>query len=145
MITIGACTLVTAFYCLVYLCIARAKYFYYSCGAHIISCLLANLMLIVLIGLATTGSVLVAENYSAVKNGSYVDDGKLVPCNNYEIPLVLSILSWMICFLVYCFGCVSCCKCIITTLKILIETLFLLQEACNNCSKMCTCERCCEH
>jgi len=112
LITTGACALITALCCSIYLCyIKLAHDFGSSWGAHIICCLLAFLMLLILLGMAIAATVLVAENYNTVKDGSYVDDGEVVSCNNSEMPFVLTILSWIICFLVCCCGCVSCCKC----------------------------------
>ena len=113
LITTGACALITALCCSIYLCyIKLAHDFGSSWGAHIICCLLAILMLLILLGMAIAATVLVAENYNTVTDGSYVDDGEVVSCNNSGMPFVLTILSWSICLLVCCCGCVSCCKCL---------------------------------
>ena len=111
-IAIGACALITALCCSVYLCcIKLTNDFGSSWGAHILCCLLAILMLLILLGMAIAATILVAENYKTVKDGSYVDNGEPVSCVNSEMPFVLTILSWTICFLVCCCGCVSCYKC----------------------------------
>ena len=111
-IAIGACTLITALCCSMYLCCTRADNTNISKGIHGICCLLASLMLLAFLGMSIAESILVAENYDTIKNGSYVDNGKWVSCKNSEIPLALTILSWMIWLLVCCCGCLSCYKCV---------------------------------
>lgn len=109
LITIGACALITALCCSIYLCCIKiTSDFDSSSSVHITCCLLATVMLVIFLGMAIAGTVLVAENYKTVKDGSYVDNGKFVSCNNSEVPFVLAILSWIICFLVCCCGFVSC-------------------------------------
>ena len=110
-IAIGACTFLTALCCSVYLCCTRIENTNISKGIHGICCVLASLMFLAFLAMAIAESVLVAENYDTImnrSNGSYVGDGK---CRNSEIPLALTILSWVIWLLVCCCGCLSCYKC----------------------------------
>lgn len=114
-ITTGACVLITALCCSFYLCCTRADDPAISRGIHVICCLSTCLILLIFLGMAIAGSVLVANNYDTIKNGSYVDNGERASCKNSEIPFVLTILSWVIWLLVCCCGMLSWSKCVTAT------------------------------
>lgn len=76
----------------------------------ILCCFVVSVPLIVFLGLLIGESVLIAENYEVVRNGTYVnDDGELVTCENSEIPFILSIIAWVLLLLLCCRGCLPLC------------------------------------
>ena len=112
-ITVGVFALITAVCCSMCSYVVRAaaaEDLETAMGVFVVCCFVVSVPLIVFLGLLIGESVLIAENYKVVRNGTYVDDdGKLVTCENSEMPFILTIIAWVLLLLLCCCGSLSLC------------------------------------